>query len=151
MLGRSLKNLSRALKMSFLVSLVTLCAHFSLGRCRVVVTTNATGNTNNNNNHTDHVRQVWPAHSIPQGHYDGTSLHSPTTHHARAQLACSLKVVLQAVGKPVVTKQMTEADDPEAFAAEVDRVHAEFMKRLAEVYDKYRGMYGWEDMPLRIE
>lgn len=73
--------------------------------------------------------------------------HTTRVHNSHAHL----KVVLQAVGKPVVTKQMTEADDPEAFAAEVDRVHAEFMKRLAEVYDKYRGMYGWEDMPLRIE
>ena len=42
------------------------------------------------------------------------------------------------------------ADDPN-FEAEVDRLHALFLAGMEELFDTFKGIYGWENMPLQIE
>ena len=53
------------------------------------------------------------------------------------------------VGEPIKVKKLPRTDA--GFDAEVDRVHAAFVKALHALYNEYRGEYGWADRELSIE
>jgi hypothetical protein len=53
-----------------------------------------------------------------------------------------------AVGAPVAVQQ-TAPSDP-GFAAAVDDAHSRLIEAMQELYDKYKGVYGWADRPLVI-
>jgi hypothetical protein len=52
------------------------------------------------------------------------------------------------VGAPVAVKK-TAPSDP-GFAAAVDDAHGRLVDAMQELYDKYKGMYGWSHRPLVI-
>ena len=54
-----------------------------------------------------------------------------------------------AIGKPIEVKQMSRED--EGFDAEVDRLHTLFLEGMQDAFNKCKGIYGWDDMPLSIE
>lgn len=56
---------------------------------------------------------------------------------------------MMVVGGPIPVKQ-TDRDDPN-FAAVVDDAHAKLVDAMQQLYDKYRGEYGWADRPLVIK
>lgn len=56
--------------------------------------------------------------------------------------------IMFVVGAPVPVKK-TSPSDP-GFAAAVDDAHARMIDAMQELYDKYKGMYGWQDRPLVI-
>lgn len=56
--------------------------------------------------------------------------------------------IMFVVGAPVVVQQ-TAPSDP-GFAAAEDDAHGRLIQAMQELYDKYKGMYGWPDRPLVI-
>lgn len=54
--------------------------------------------------------------------------------------------LLMVVGKPVKVEK-TARSDPN-FQAVVDSTHQAYMDALQALYDKHKGLYGWEDHPL---
>jgi hypothetical protein len=52
------------------------------------------------------------------------------------------------VGAPVAVKK-TAPSDP-GFAAAVDAAHGRLIDAMQELYDQYKGMYGWSHRPLVI-
>eukprot|EP00878_Enallax_costatus_P007622 GHUV01007981.1.p1 GENE.GHUV01007981.1~~GHUV01007981.1.p1 ORF type:complete len:298 (+),score=73.54 GHUV01007981.1:1660-2553(+) len=57
--------------------------------------------------------------------------------------------LMMVVGGPIPTKQ-TPRDDPN-FDAVVDEAHAKLVEAMQQLYDKYKGEYGWADRPLVIK
>lgn len=58
-------------------------------------------------------------------------------------------MLVQVVGEPIKLKKLARTDP--GFSDEVDRVHAAFVKALQDLYNEYRGTYGWADRELSIE
>lgn len=56
---------------------------------------------------------------------------------------------MMVVGAPVPTRK-TSRQDKEAFNAAVDEAHAALVEAMQQLYDKYKGEYGWADRPLVI-
>lgn len=56
--------------------------------------------------------------------------------------------IMFVVGAPVAVKK-TAPSDP-GFAAAVDDAHGRLIDAMQELYDKYKGMYGWSHRPLVI-
>lgn len=56
--------------------------------------------------------------------------------------------IMFVVGKVVPVKK-TAPTDP-GFAAAVDDAHSRVMVEMQALYDKYKGLYGWQDRPLVI-
>ncbi len=46
---------------------------------------------------------------------------------------------------------MSRTDDKEAFKAEAERLHQQFLAGMRDTYDRCKGMYGWDKVPLEIE
>lgn len=63
-------------------------------------------------------------------------------------LRCSVPLMM-VVGGPIPVKQ-TSPDDPN-FAAAVDEAHGKLVEAMQQLYDKYKGEYGWADRPLIIK
>eukprot|EP00879_Flechtneria_rotunda_P005483 GHRR01005776.1.p1 GENE.GHRR01005776.1~~GHRR01005776.1.p1 ORF type:complete len:250 (+),score=65.05 GHRR01005776.1:1680-2429(+) len=57
--------------------------------------------------------------------------------------------LMMAVGAPILVKQ-TSASDP-GFAAAVDEAHGKLVAATQQLYDKYKGVFGWQDRPLLIK
>lgn len=57
--------------------------------------------------------------------------------------------LLYAIGRPIrVPKPGVPAPVPQDL---IDRVHAEFVCAVRDLYDRYKGAYGWSDRPLVIK
>jgi 2-acylglycerol O-acyltransferase 2 len=56
--------------------------------------------------------------------------------------------IMMVTGTPIPVPHLAK-DHPE-YAAAVEEVHAKVMQATQDLYDKYKGLYGWEDRPLEI-
>jgi hypothetical protein len=54
------------------------------------------------------------------------------------------------VGTPIPVPKVSPSD-AEAFEAAVTHVQGQLMVAMEGLYNKYKGMYGWEDRPLVMD
>ena len=54
-----------------------------------------------------------------------------------------------AIGRPIKVEKMSP--DDEGFEEEAARLHGLFLAGMEETFHACKGVYGWDDMPLRIE
>lgn len=54
-----------------------------------------------------------------------------------------------AIGRPIKVEKMSP--DDEGFEEEAARLHGLFLAGMEETFHACKGLYGWNDMPLRIE
>ena len=52
------------------------------------------------------------------------------------------------IGKPLSVTKVAK-DHPD-FEATVDKLHAQLVSELQDLYNRHRGEYGWGDRPLEI-
>lgn len=51
------------------------------------------------------------------------------------------------MGKPIHLPKIEGTPDPKF----VDKIHEEFIEAIVELFDKYKGVYGWADKKLIVK